>query len=167
MVDVFDYGGLPGRERNLDPKSRSLGVIFNFLGAAALCAGWRGGEWRAAKAFGAEAPQYERQRQALQQYYNEAYESAPDSVKVLSFIGLPFGAASTAMNALAPLKRPGVVGGGIGAAMGATAGYFAPQRPDAAMATPGRASRTPCWAPRLVGFSAWAARKARNTRMPR
>lgn len=61
---------------------------------------------------------------------DEAYESAPDSVKVLSFIGLPFGAASTAMNALAPLKRPGVVGAGIGAAMGATAGYFAPQQPD-------------------------------------
>ena len=34
------------------------------------------------------------------------------------------------MNALAPLKRPGVVGAGIGAAMGATTRYFAPQQPD-------------------------------------
>ena len=32
MVDVIDYGALPGRERNLDPKSRSLGVIYKFIG---------------------------------------------------------------------------------------------------------------------------------------
>ena len=66
----------------------------------------------------------------MQQYYNEAYESAPDSVKVLSFIGLPFGAANTVMNALAPLGRPGIAGAAVGAGMGATAGYFAPQQPD-------------------------------------
>lgn len=164
MVDVFDYGGLPGRERNLDPKSRSLGVIFNFLGLLPYA---RAGAEAVARgeSFWGGTPQYERQRQALQQYYNEAYESAPDSVKVLSFTGLPFGAASTVMNALAPLGRPGIAGAAIGAGMGATPRGIL-RRGSRTPATPGRASRTPCWAPRLVGFSAWAPRKARNMRMP-
>lgn len=129
MANEFSYGGLPERERNLDPKSRSLAVMFNFLGLLPYA---RAGAEAIARgeSFWGGTPQYESQRRALQSYYADAYESAPDSVKVLSFTGLPFSAASTAMNVLGSLKRPGIVAAGIGAGMGATAGYFAPQQPD-------------------------------------
>ena len=100
------YDDLPERERNLDPKGRSLGVISNFLGLLPYARAGAEAMTRG-ESFWGGTPQYERQRQALQQYYADAYESAPDSVKVLSVIGLPMGAVSTAAKALAPLGRPG------------------------------------------------------------
>ncbi len=51
-------------------------------------------------------PQCERQRRVLQQYHNQALESAPDSVMAPGFIGLPFRVVKTAVNALASLGRP-------------------------------------------------------------
>ncbi len=123
------YDDLPERERNLDPKGRSLGVISNFLGLLPYARAGAEAMTRG-ESFWGGTPQYERQRQALQQYYADAYESAPDSVKVLSVIGLPMGAVSTAAKALAPLGRPAAVAAGLGGVMGATAGYFAPREPD-------------------------------------
>src|SRR5208337_4788463 len=163
MADGSYYNDLPERDRNLDPKSRSLGVMSNVLGLLPYA---RAGVEATARgeSFWGGTPQYERQRRALQQYYADAYESAPDSVKVLSVIGLPFGAVSSASNALAPIGRPVAVAAGTMGAMGATGGYFAPQEPDTGDAV----ARTPSALLGPVSACSWAeqAQKRRNIQTP-
>jgi hypothetical protein len=163
MADGSYYNDLPERERNLDPKSRSLGVMSNFLGLLPYA---RAGVEATARgeSFRGGTPQNERQRRALQQYYADAYESAPDSVKVLSVIGLPFGAVSSASNALAPIGRPVAVAAGTMGAMGATGDISRPKNRTPAMQWRERPVRY--WVP--VSACSWAeqAQKRRNIQTP-
>jgi hypothetical protein len=80
------YDDLPELERKQSPKDRTVSVLSNQLNAlpyvrAGVEAHNRG------ESFWGGTPQYKRELEVLQQYYNEAYENAPDSVKVLSQIG--------------------------------------------------------------------------------
>ena len=61
------------------------------------------------ESFWGGTPQFERLRQALQQYYADAYESAPDSVKVLSVLGLPLGAGVPRRKRSPRSERPAAV----------------------------------------------------------
>lgn len=129
------FGNLPEREANLDPKERSLAVASNFLGLmpyarAAELARERGEGSFLWNLVNTGTSQKEAERRALQQYYNDAYETAPDSMKVLSGIGLPFGAAAGAAKMLPMASAPIRSSAGLGAGMAGIAGYASPIGPD-------------------------------------
>ncbi len=122
------WDDLPDFEKNKSPKDRTVSVLSNPLGLlpyirAGVEARNRG------ESFWGGTPQYERQRKALQQYYNDAYEAAPDSVKVLSQIGLPGGPLTQAAKAVAAAEKPVVSAVALGGLMAGTQGYLAPVEP--------------------------------------
>jgi hypothetical protein len=123
------YDDLPELERNQSPKDRTVSVLSNPLNAlpyirAGVEAHNRG------ESFWGGTPQYKRELEALQQYYNEAYENAPDSVKVLSQIGLPGGPMVQAGKALMSTGRPIASAMALGGAQAGLSGYLAPIGPE-------------------------------------
>lgn len=127
------YAFLPEHEQAMGPKERSLAALTH-MGTFGYLPYWRAdqaAEGRGEGDKGRGTPQYEAQRRALQQFYNETWENAPDSVKVLSVAGLPGGLspAGAVMKGLGSAERPILTGSGIGAAGAGAWGYNAPQEP--------------------------------------
>ena len=124
------YDDLPEMERNKGPKDRSLSVLANqgMLGYLPYARAGVEAQNRGESYWGG-TDRYERQRKALQQYYNEAYEASPDTVKVLGGVGLPGGPMAQAGKYLTSAARPIASGAGLGAAQAGVAGYLAPIEP--------------------------------------
>ena len=124
------YDDLPEMERNKGPKDRSLSVLANqgMLGYLPYARAGAEAQTRGESYFGG-TDQYERQRKALQQYYNDAYEASPDAVKVLGGVGLPGGPMAQAGKYLTSAARPIVSGAAMGAGQAGVAGYLAPVDP--------------------------------------
>ena len=122
------YNDLPEMERNKTPKDRTVSVLSDPIGVlpylrAGVEARNRG------ESFWGGTPQYERERKALQQYYNQAHEDAPDSIKVLSQIGFPGGPMTQAGKYLTSAARPIESGAAMGMAQAGVAGYLSPIEP--------------------------------------
>ena len=124
------YDDLPHLERNQDPKDRTISVLANAGGLGFLPYIRAGVEAQnRGESFWGGSERYERERKALQQYYNDAYERAQDEVRVLGGIGLPGGPMAQVGKYLTSASRPVVTGAGLGATQAGVAGYLAPVEP--------------------------------------
>ena len=125
------YDDLPELERNQDPKSRTIGVLAHQASLGALPYIRAGVEaQKRGESFWGGSERYERERKAVQEYYNAAYENASDPIKVLGGIGLPGGPMAQAGKYLTTASRPILTAGALGVAQAGVAGYLAPIEPN-------------------------------------
>lgn len=134
------HDDLPERERAQNPKDRALSSLIYSSPVGSMLPYLRAGEearlrgedpyqWLPWKT---QTPAFEKQRKALQQYYNDAYEAAPDEIKVLGGVGLPGGPMHLMGQYLTSASRPIASAAGVGAAQAGLAGYLSPVDPATA-----------------------------------